>query len=92
MITIHYDFTDGTELSYIEGLRKGDNFTTCCLDFFSSDNKASDIMVLDRKGNTLFRNRLMRGEGHYTTKEIRISHNIRKMLIAGSFNWQRVTQ
>ena len=27
MTTIHYDFTDGTEVSYIEGKRLKDNFT-----------------------------------------------------------------
>ena len=33
MITIHYDFTDGTEVSYMEELVLGDNFKTNVLDF-----------------------------------------------------------
>lgn len=40
MIFIHYDFHDGSELSYEEGLEKLKNkesFATCCLDFFCFD-------------------------------------------------------
>ena len=65
MITIHYDFTDGTELSYVEGLEKGDNFTTCCLDFFNIDCKAEDIKVIDKLGNTLYRSKLLENTGKY---------------------------
>lgn len=28
MITIHWDFTDGTEVPYMQGKLLGDNFTT----------------------------------------------------------------
>lgn len=89
MIKIHYDFTDGSEISYSEGLEKKDGFNTCCLDFFTIENEAQDIVVFDSKGNTLSRNRLMENNGVYTSKEIRIPHNILKMFKANSFNWRK---
>ena len=44
MITIHWDFTDGTEVPYMQGKMLGDNFTTHCLDFFNMDEKVDDIV------------------------------------------------
>jgi hypothetical protein len=88
MIYIHYDFTNGTELSYIEGIDKGDNFNTSCLDFFTTEHPTDDVIVIDKNGNTLSRNRLLNEYGAYTEKEIRKSHNIQKMLKANSFNWR----
>lgn len=84
MIKIHYDFTDGTEVSYIEGLKLGDNFNTNCLNFFSFDIKCEDVMVIDKLGNSISRNELL-DDNVYTTKKIRLSHNIQKMLKANSF-------
>jgi len=45
MIKINFDFTDGTEVSYIEGCELKDNFTTNCLDFFNNDEETDDVMV-----------------------------------------------
>lgn len=87
MIIIHFDFTDGTEVSYQEGLELKDDFTTNCLDFFSFDEATYEVVVIDKNGNKLSRNGLL-GKNIYTEKEIRKSHNIHKMLKAGSFNWR----
>lgn len=88
MIKIHYDFTDGTEMSYFEGLKMGDNFSTCCLDFFTVENPASDIVIINQNGSSISRNELINNEGDYTAKEIRQEHDILKMFKAGSFNWK----
>lgn len=87
MISIHYDFTDGSEISYVEGLKKGDNFTTNCLDFFNFDTKADDVIVFNKNGKYISRNELLINDGRYTSKEIRKEHNIHKMLINSSFIW-----
>ena len=88
MIKIHYDFTDGTEMSYVEGLKMGDNFSTCCLDFFTVENPASDVVIITQNGSSISRNELVNNEGDYTAKEIRKEHNILKMFKAGSFDWK----
>lgn len=82
MITIHWDFANGTEISYKQGLDKGDNFSTNCLDFFSNDTIA-DVIVL-RKDGRMINSRYIH---MHTDKEIRKSHNLHKMLVAGAFNW-----
>jgi len=84
MITIHYDFTDGTEVSYVDGILLEDNFTTCCLDFFNMDIDVDDVVVIRRAGNKISRKNI---QHHSPNKEIRKSHNIHKMLVAGSFTW-----
>lgn len=83
MITIHYDFTDGTEVSYQEGLELKDNFTTCCLDFFNMDIEVEDVIILKKDGKYISRKNIQQ----HTIKEIRKAHNIHKMLIANTFNW-----
>jgi len=87
MITIHYDYTDGTEVSYIEGEKLGNNFTTCCLDFFCFDylKQADDIMVLKKNGDYLSAKKMIDGNHNYTKRDIRFGHNIRKILVAGGF-------
>ena len=85
MIKIHYDFTDKTEISYKEGLEKKDNFTTNCLDFFSLDFGASEVIIIDKEGNYISRNNIQA----HTKKEIRKEHNILKMFKAGAFKWEK---
>jgi hypothetical protein len=90
MITIHYDFTDGTEVSYIEGLKLKDNFTTNCLDFFNNDYHVDDVVIIDKQKNKLSRRLLMtKGDVSYTNKDMREAHNLQKMLKANAFNWQK---
>ena len=88
MIKIHFDFVDGTEVSYSEGLKLKDNFNTNCLDFFCWDKDVDDVLVVDKNGNVLSRNTLL-VKNTYTEKQIRKTHNIQKMLKAGSFKWQK---
>ena len=83
MITIHWDFTDGTEVSYIEGKLLGDNFTTHCLNFFNQDESVDDVVVLKANGKKISRKNIQQ----HTVKEIRQAHNIDKMLVANCFNW-----
>ena len=88
MITIHFDFTDGSELSYIEGLEAEQGFTTNCLDFFCFD-VLDDVKVIKKDGSYILKSELL-GSSEYTDKEIREAHNIQKMLKANSFSWKKV--
>ena len=89
MIEIHYDYTDGTEVSYEEGLKLKDNFTTNCLIFFNTWIDVDDVIVVDKKGNILSRQILMDNSNNkYTYKHMSKSHDICKMLISNSFNWR----
>jgi hypothetical protein len=83
MIHIHWDYVDGTEVSYAEGLLLCDNFTTNCLDFFSNDIEA-DVIVMKKNGEFIQKSRLNK---LHSAKQIRLSHNILKMLKADSFSW-----
>lgn len=83
MIIIHWDFTDGTEVSYVEGKSLGYNFTTHCLDFFNMDENVEDVVVLRSDGAKISRKNIKA----HSFKEIRESHNIHKLLIAGCFIW-----
>lgn len=87
MIKIHFDFTDGTEVSYAEGYALGDNFTTCCLDFFTTDQ---DAVVVKKNGEYLSVKEILLNDGSYTKKHIRHAHNLQKLLIAGHFeDWKK---
>ena len=83
MITIHFDFSDGTEVSYADGKLLKDNFTTHCLDFFNMDEQVDDVVVLRKDGRKISRKSI----NQHTVKDIRPSHDIHKMLVAGSFEW-----
>ena len=83
MIRIHYDFTDGSEVSYKEGVLLGDNFKTHCLDFFNMDEKVDEVLVIKKDGSYISRKNI----NYHSRKQIRKSHNIHKMLIADSFDW-----
>jgi hypothetical protein len=86
MITIHWDFTDGTEVSYIEGRNLKDNFTTHCLEFFNMDEPVDDVVVIKKDGSKIGRKDIQQ---HSPEKEIRKEHNIHKMIISGSFEWKK---
>lgn len=89
MIKIHYDFTDGTEVSYIEGKQLKDNFTTNCLDFFNQDVNVDDVIVIDKIGNQLSRKLLISNNSNYTNKYIRNYHDLHKMLKSKNcLKWQ----
>jgi len=88
MIKIHYDFTDGTEISYGEGKCLDDDFTTNCLLFFTNDTH-EEVVIETADGKFISKNDLMRNDPHYTLKHMRQSHNILKMFLAGAFNWKR---
>lgn len=83
MITIHWDYTDGTEVSYIEGKKLKDNFTTCCIEFFNMDQSCDDVIVLRKDGKKISRKNIQLS----TEKEIRQVHNIRRILLAGAFKF-----
>ena len=83
MIIIHYDFTDGSEVSFKEGITLGDNFKTHCLDFFNMDEKVDEVLVIKKDGSYISRNNI----NLHTPKAIRKSHDIHKMLVADSFDW-----
>lgn len=87
MITIHYDFVNGTEISFIEGKEQKDNFTTNCLSFFSTDNEM-EVIVLKKDGSYISKNELLIDSSFYTDKEIRVSHNIEKILRDNGFEFK----
>jgi len=87
MINIHFDFTNGSELSYIEGKIKKKDFNTNCLGFFSFDTE-DDVKVIKKDGSYILKSELL-GYSGYTAREIREGHNIEKMLRANSFKWQK---
>ena len=97
MVTIHIDYVDGSELSYIEGLEKIDNnpdadFTTNVTTFFSNSFD-TNVIVIDKHGKTINKYELMSNKGFkYTDREMRLGHNINKMLIANSFAWKQSTK
>jgi hypothetical protein len=88
MIKINFNFTDGTEVSYLEGCELKDDFTTNCLDFFNNDEKVDDVIVVDKQGNILSRKLLMSNKSEYTNRDMREEHNLQKMLKANAFNWR----
>ena len=82
MITIHYDYTDGTEVSYIEGVRLGDNFTTTCTSFFSFMFSA-DVRVLKKDSTSITKSKLLANDsGIYSTNNIKGTEDIEKMLLS----------
>lgn len=87
MIQINFDFVDGTELSYMEGVMLKDNFTTNCLDFFSFSTKAENVRVVNKGGGYIDLLDLIENNG-YTAKEIRVAHDIQKILKAGGFKFK----
>jgi len=84
MITIHWDFKTGDELTFSEACEAKDDFCTNCLDFFTTER---DAIVLKENGEYISVKELLANDGNYTRKEIRPAHNIHKMLKAGSFTW-----
>lgn len=91
MIIINFDFTTGNEISYLDGLDKQDDFETCVLDFFCATDYAinSDVIVRKKDGSFISRNKLMSNESNYTVKFMRNAHNIRKMLVANAFDFEK---
>lgn len=93
-ITINFDFVSGKEVSFIEGKDKymdGESFETNCLEFFQFQSLAIyDDVIVKTKGNKYIslKELLSNEDTSYTTKEIRVSHNVRKMLVAGSLEFK----
>lgn len=79
MTTIRLDFTDGTEISYLEGITKKDNFNTHCLDFFFFDN-AFDVTCIKKDGTKIVLSDIRRYPKMFSDKEIRAEHNLVKLL------------
>lgn len=89
-VYIHWDFTDGSELSFVEGNATLNGFHTHCLEFFSTNFRPDiNVIVVKSNGEYISRNELLQNDGTYTSKQIRHAHNLQKMLIAGSFRWKK---
>jgi hypothetical protein len=86
VIEIHWDFSEGDELSYAEGKEYKYDFVTHCLEFFSMDNPQS--YVIRKDGKRISVQDLLKNDGRHTRKQMRHAHNIRKMLVAGAFKWK----
>lgn len=88
-ITIHYDFTNGTELSYVEVMESLARnplrtITTCCLDFFTTEHSA---VLLRRNGSRMSVKQLLSNTDGFSTKRITRAHNLQKLLKAGHFTF-----
>lgn len=90
MIEVHYDYSTGKEVSYIKGKELKDNFCTHVLEFFDTEEPVDDVIVRRKDGSYISRNELLNPETStfYTDREIRIAHNIQKLLKAGAFKWR----
>ena len=84
-IRIHFDFTDGTELPYAIAREQKKDFSTNCLEFFSTSNP--NAVVVKKDGSEMSVKELLNNSGNYTKREIRKAHNLHKMLISGVFVW-----
>lgn len=84
-ITIHYDFTDGSELPYGLAILAQDDFTTNCLEFFSADNPNARVIRAD--GTSISVKDLLDNVGGHTDKQIRKAHSLHRLLVAGKFKW-----
>ena len=62
---------------------------TYCLDFFSAQYADDyEVIVHDGEGCIIVMSEVLANQGNYTMKEIRKSHNLRKMLVAGSLTFK----
>ena len=90
LIEIHYDHTDGNEVSYQEGLHLARlmlPFSTCCLEFVCSDYlKTHSVIILNKRGSYIDLDELMDNTGIYTDKIITTEHNLRRLLVGGAFH------
>jgi len=87
MITIHYDYTDKTEISFAEGRQISTDFNTHCLQFFNND-ESQDVKILKKNGDYILKSELF-NDNFYTDKEIRQGHNILKIFLANGFCWKK---
>lgn len=83
-ITIHFDFTSGKELSYVEGLNSSKDFCTNCLEFFSFDTVASQVFVVRSDGSYIELGQLLKETR--SGRQITTAHSVRRMLIAGALD------
>lgn len=103
VLLIHYDFSNGSETSYgeiLDTLRKINKedthrviICTNCLSFFNFDylKKFDDIVVYKKDKSFISLKDLLEFKGvGYTTKEIRESHNVYKMLLSNSLCFKKV--
>jgi hypothetical protein len=88
LITIHYDYTDGTEISFFEGKNTKDSFSTNCLQFFNND-EPQNVKILRKNGDYIIKSDLFNDNFH-TDKEIRQGHNILKIFLANGLRWKTV--
>ena len=77
MIVINWDFTTGSEISYIEGLQKKDEFETHCLEFFNMDSEV-DVLVMNKNNEYILLSEI---QEHSTGKEIRKEHVFASVLM-----------
>ncbi|ELP6119395.1 TPA: hypothetical protein I7730_00690 [Vibrio vulnificus] len=92
-IIIGYDFVPDGSLSFIEtheAIEKcSDIIKTTCLSFasFVYLGKGYDVVVLMKNGKQIVLSELLENNRPYINKEIRVAHNIAKMLVARSISF-----
>ena len=87
-IVINYDFKTGKELSYKQALYEKGDFETNCIVFFNREK--CNVTIRRSDGRYINNQEVYSNKYDYTKKEIRTSHNLLKMFIAGAFKWRKV--
>lgn len=94
-IIILFDFHDTeTCVSYgevVEGIQNGTPIIfTHVLDFFSFSTlqKGYDVEVLKKNGTYVLLSELLSSDNTYTTRKIKNTHNVHKLLLANEFTFK----
>jgi hypothetical protein len=100
MIKIHFDFTDGTELSYsesistiVESINNGtSDFATHSLEvidqWLAFDRPPSEIVVLRKDGSYIDIKEVLKNDGNYGDKYLTRDHSLARMIKANALRWQ----
>lgn len=93
MIKVHFDFTDGTELSYSESINNSTNdFTTHSLEVIDQwlefDRSPSEIVILRKDGSYIDIKEVLKNDGKYSDKYLTRDHSLARMIKANALEWQ----
>ena len=93
MIKVHFDFTDGTELSYSESINnRTTDFTTHSLEIIDQwltfDRLLPEIIVLRKDGSYIDVREVLNNDGKYGDKYLTRDHSLALMIKASALKWQ----
>ena len=93
MIKVHFDFTDGTELSFSESINnRTTDFTTHSLEvidqWLTFDRLLPEILVLRKDGSYIDIREVLNNDGKYGEKYLTREHSLTRMIKADALKWQ----